>query len=456
MSRTWPVVAAAAFLAWVPVLPAQEKLTREQMDEDLRELVAVVRRAYAYVDEKKADAGVDLDKLLADARKKLAGVKSNADFHDLLKEVVAGLKDGHCEVYAGHLMAPRPRSWPFALNFVKEGVMVTVTHPAVAGRGIEVGDLVLELNGRPVGEWVGEATRRVSASSDGARRKMALRRMTATADEAITVKVEHPDGKAATLPLKTVPELKDPPEAKFAAGRVLEHGVGYVRVPSFAWNAPEFQNARTDADRDAALKPARDQVDAAFAAAADAKALVLDLRGNGGGADLLGAYLASHFLADDFCYYATRTRSSPDLRRLPGFAHLPKEDGWADKWPWHPRKTAFTFYKGKPYVGRLAVLVNETCFSTTDCVCAVLADLYPGVRFVGRPTNGGSGGPTVVARLPHSKADIQLCVMKVWSPKGRLIEGHGTRPDVPVEWTREDVLEGRDPDLEAARKELRR
>jgi C-terminal processing protease CtpA/Prc len=46
--------------------------------------------------------------------------------------------------------------------------------------------------------------------------------------------------------------------------------------------------------------------------------------------------------------------------------------------------------------------------------------------------------------------------MKVFSPKGGLIEGRGTRPHVQVKWTREDVLKGRDPDLEEALNEARR
>ena len=40
--------------------------------------------------------------------------------------------------------------------------------------------------------------------------------------------------------------------------------------------------------------------------------------------------------------------------------------------------------------------------------------------------------------------------MRVHSPSGAMIEGTGVTPDLPVEWTREDVLEGSDPDLAAA------
>src|SRR5262249_54973793 len=145
-----------------------------------------------------------------------------------------------------------------------------------------------------------------------------------------------------------------------------------------------------------------------------------------------------------------------DLRRLDNSPDLPRNDGWAEKSPWVPRKTSFSFFKGKTYTGRLAVLINEVSASATDCFLAALADLYPNVRFIGRPVNGAAGRPTKLATLKHSKANVIWCVMRVWSPKGRLIEGHPTRPDVPVQWTRDDVLTGRDPDLEAALKDLRR
>lgn len=450
MIRFWPLLVGVILLISGPALSAQEQLTRAQMEEDVRELVDVVRRTYAYVDEKKTDAGVDLDEILGHAQRQLDAVKSNADFHDVLKEMIAELKDGHCEVYAGHMVASKPQSWPFVVEATREGLVITVMHHFLARGPVALGDLVRQVNGRPLEKWVDDEARRISASSDGARRKIALRRMMATADDTVQVKVEHTDGTMTTVTLETVPEWGVPVGPEFAVGRVQADGVGYIRIPTFACSTPAFNVAQTDADRDAALKLARDQIDAAFATVTDTNAMILDLRGNQGGADLLGGYLISHFLEGDFMYYTTQTRSSPELRRLPGFTYLPKTDGWDEKRPWYPRRTIYTFFKGKPYPGHLVVLIDETCFSTTDCVLHALADLHPNVRFVGRPTNGGSGGPTVVARLRHSKADIQLCIMKVWSPRGRMIEGHGTRPNIPVEWTRDDVLTGRDPDLEEA------
>ena len=45
--------------------------------------------------------------------------------------------------------------------------------------------------------------------------------------------------------------------------------------------------------------------------------------------------------------------------------------------------------------------------------------------------------------------------MRVYRPRGELIEGRGTKPHVTVAWSRRDVLEGRDPDLDAALREAR-
>ncbi len=442
---------------------AREKLSRSQMAEDLVQLFAVTRRAYAYRDEKKEQYGVNLDRMQADALKRLDTVKSNADFGNLLKEVIAGLRDGHCEVFAGHLVAPKPRAWPLLLRSVKEGVLVTGIDYSLVGAGIEIGDLLQEVNGRAIKDWVDEAARTVSASTDGARRRIALQRVIATADASIKVTVQHVKGARTTITVKTGPPLRqpaepnlaDPPEGKFAAGRVLKGGVGYIRIPSFAWETTERKRAKTDADLDASGKPARDHIDAAFKAVSGTKALVLDLRGNPGGWDNLGAYVASHLLPGAFRYYTLQTRYSPELRLIDKFP-TPPPDGWGPKLDWVPRKTVFSFFQGKPYAGRLVVLTNEEVFSAADCLAAALADLHPNVRFVGRPTHGGSGGPRELVKLKHSGIGVQLCTMRVWGPKGRLIEGHGTRPDVPVEWTREDVLKVRDPDLEVALKNLRR
>lgn len=432
---------------------------RQKREEDLRELEGVIRRCYAYVDEKRADADVDLDGLFATARGRLDGVASDTDFLNILREVIAGLKDGHCEIEAEPSTAPAMRTWPVLLNTVKEGIVVTGTHPDLPPtEGVARGDLIQSVNGRAIEDRIHEATRTISSSSDHARQRMALRRMIATPDDSVIFGVEHPDGTRGTVRVKTVAGINEPIQQAFALGRYLDDGIGLIRIPSFSPPDPAFWKATTDAERDSTLQSARKEIDAAFTALNKSQGIILDLRGNPGGNDVLGAYLISHLVSGDFLYYTTQTRSSAELRRQPGFSHLPEKDGWATRSEWRPRKSIYTMYTGPIYSGRFTVLINESCFSVTDCVLHAMADLRPGVRFVGRQAGGGAGGPTHVATLAHCKAKIRLCVMKVWSPNGTLIEGHGIKPHVPVQWTQTDVLKNQnpDPDVAAALADMKR
>jgi len=179
------------------------------------------------------------------------------------------------------------------------------------------------------------------------------------------------------------------------------------------------------------------------------------LRGNGGGSDALGHFLA-HFLCDTAAhpiYYSLSTRISEDLLALPEFADrkaIPTSD--------IDRRSPIELLAekgGRRYQGNLAVLMDEGCFSACDCFLNYLAIAAPKTVFVGRPNGAGAGAPRRIVTLPHSKMIITFCVMQVWDLKGQLIESRPLEPTVPVKWTREDLMQGRDPDMEAALSRLR-
>jgi C-terminal processing protease CtpA/Prc len=102
------------------------------------------------------------------------------------------------------------------------------------------------------------------------------------------------------------------------------------------------------------------------------------------------------------------------------------------------------------FAGRVIALADESSFSTTDNFLRCLHDLHPRFTVVGRPTGGGTGAPPQLVTASHSKAVLGACTQRVYGPRGTLTEGRGTEPDVPVRWSRDDWLQGRDPDLDAA------
>ena len=167
------------------------------------------------------------------------------------------------------------------------------------------------------------------------------------------------------------------------------------------------------------------------------KALILDLRGNPGGTDLLGQRLASHLMKPGFVYY-----------RLQSHRWL---WGWGGIGAHKPRNVPADLPR---FTGKLVCLIDEGVFSTADNFAACIRDVHPDVTFVGRPAGAGTGAPRSFT-LPKTGATVWFCTMRVYAPKGEMIEGAGVQPDVKVKWSRQDHLQKRDPDLEAALKVVR-
>ncbi len=208
--------------------------------------------------------------------------------------------------------------------------------------------------------------------------------------------------------------------------------------------------AASDGDRDAAISVAKTEIDMAFSEAENSTGIILDLRNNGGGFELLSSYVAEHLVSGNFTYFELERQDSSLLRSQVGYRDL-RSDAFNVRRPEQPRmRQRIRHFGGQQFTGPLVVLINERCFSTTDNLCACLQDLRPKTKFVGRPTNGGTGEPAIVDNLINSGAKIQLCVSRVYSPKGRMIEGTGTKPDLMVEPDRDSLLQGRDLAIEAA------
>ncbi|HEU4410313.1 MAG TPA: S41 family peptidase, partial [Polyangiaceae bacterium] len=179
-----------------------------------------------------------------------------------------------------------------------------------------------------------------------------------------------------------------------AEARVLEGGVGYVKLTSFY--PLEF-----------AARPLGE----ALRAVAGAGALVLDLRGNGGGDDEAANAVTAALLDDDrrlLLRYQDRARVTREVRAehvLPG-----------------PR-----FGASRP----LAVLLDRRSFSAAEAVAYVL-QAEGRARVVGEPTGGGAHLTTKERDLPQG---FRLGVpdeMPIHPRTGANWEGKGVSPDLPA------------------------
>jgi C-terminal processing protease CtpA/Prc len=424
--------AASTPIAPTPAAPT-DPIARDDCLADLAELARVAATEWSYADDKREHFGVDLERLRAEAEQALGAQPTRAEFAEVLRRFVAGMKDGHAGSSVPGVATSGSRVWPFTVADTSDGVIVD----AVAEGTLDVlpGQSLIAVDRKPLDVVIDEETRRGFASTDGARRVKALRSMRQTDAASVRCILKRPTGtllevELATLPVESGPKPVARPPLE-TVHRRLESDVGYLRVGSFV--APDAQAwaAATPDGRPALIEPLVAGYRQAFAELADTRALILDLRGNRGGTDLAAMEVARLLLPPGAIYFQLQARlddggwSDVSSHGLPPGPDVPRYD--------------------RPVV----VLIDEETFSAADNLAACLADDLPSARFVGRPTGGGTGAPRAI-ELTRTGAQVAFCTQRVRGPAGELTEGRGVVPDVEVRWSRDDVLSGRDPDLAAA------
>ncbi len=413
---------------------------------DLEILIDTARRAWAYADDKREHFGVDLDQLSASAASQIRNCTNKIEAFDVLRGVVAGLKDGHASLRLaeqGSSANPTGRT-KGSLHDSREGLVYEK-------------QLVLGWNGQTADEALKALGPRVFASTPGMGRQLAIQKLPyGPLNQGIRVKLKSLTGAEEERVLRF--ESEEETEAPPLELRWPQKEIAYLAIRTFDVRRSGWA-VKTDGPRNAsglsagAVDAVQKKISAVFKECENARALILDLRGNMGGTDSVGSHVALHLVPGEFCYFKLQTRFSPELKKISTFKESP-ESGWSQLGEgWKPPRPAGI----KPFSGLVWVLLDELCFSTTDNLLACLRDLLPAerARFLGRPSGGGTGAPRQLATLPFTGAKLTLTVMKVYSPKDRLIEGRGTIPDREIIWTWQDLAQGRDPDLEAALAEAR-
>lgn len=194
----------------------------------------------------------------------------------------------------------------------------------------------------------------------------------------------------------------------------FENGVGYVRIDS--WDSKHTR--------------ALEQVYVALGELAGARGLVIDVRPNGGGAELLAGEFAGCFI-DKPVVYAKHVYRDADA---------PSEFGPLQERILEPSKLR------PKYRGKVAVLMGPANMSSCEAFLLMMKQM-PGCKLVGATSYGSSGNPKPVDL--GNGVTVYLPSWKALRPDGTCFEGQGIAPDFAVKATPVE-LEAADPVLQAA------
>jgi C-terminal processing protease CtpA/Prc len=190
--------------------------------------------------------------------------------------------------------------------------------------------------------------------------------------------------------------------------RTLEGGIAYIRFDGF-------------------LPPILDGVLDAIAGNRSAPAMILDIRGNPGGVYFVRKAIASQFFENRTLLWRFNTRPGLDVGDF--------------------ETVAYTDPPQEAYLGPVVVLVDVMSGSSSEEFSGTMSAL--GRAAIAGEQTSGSDLVANTEYLPNGAFFIYPFA-QTEMPDGTILEGRGVIPDIPAALDRESLLQGRDPQLEAA------
>lgn len=458
--------------------PLFEKFTPQQLKEDFQrmrqELETVQPGLYEYTSKEVMDRY--LDSLYATLDQPMTALQ----FLCTIKPILTKIRNGHNNIYPSEkavaYIRAKNKFMPFRVIWL--GNKLYVKEVYTPKTKIPLGSEILTINGQPTQEILHTLLSKY-ATSDGYNETFPRRLIMASFGGAYYLYIKQSEQfiityktspqaseQTVTLPGVSVQTVREYAKSKKKAGKaaekmlafkMLDASTGLLRVGSFSKSeikkgGQSFKKFLRSTFKVIAQK--------------QLKNLILDVRDNGGGDDGYGNLLFSYLTNRPFNYYKyVKTKVSriahPRYYNVTGSIRLANLF-----FRFKLRKIARNNYHFKknpglgtfqpqqnPFLGNLYILVDGGCFSATGEFTSC-AHYNKRGKFIGEEVGGNyyknTSGAMLPLILPHTKTRVTVTLMQYVMDVKNYPKGRGVKPDFPVAYTIQDILQGKDLVLEKA------
>lgn len=363
----------------------------------------------------------------------LTATQSDAEFLNGMKSLCCHLRDGHTFIFSSNNPTNSDdwiRPFPMETKRVGDHVFVTeVYNSEFQKRGLCRDCEVLKIDGEAVISYGEKHLQPYLASSTPQWTKYApfgnFELTQAEGSRVTEIEFRTPEGKRFIIKSNRLIAWDMKKQSSALTYRLMDNGIGYLKISSFQQGS--FS---------------REKFDELYPEILRNRALIIDVRDNGGGNSLFADYVISHF----------------SNRPIPvGQWNTPMYIAAHGSWGYDPEAYAVKPRPIMPVDGKeiytkpVVLLVNAGTFSSAENFCVAFRGARRG-KIIGTPTGGSTGNPISVDL--SFGIGCCICTKHELDADGNEFVGIGIRPDIEVAENEDLFLKNNDNVVDAALKEL--
>jgi C-terminal processing protease CtpA/Prc len=378
--------------------------------------------------------------------------ENDYEYYRLLKQFCATLKDGHTNIdfpneIQSKLMRTEFGEYRIFIENIEHRAIITRVSTSKKNI-IPPGSEIISVNGLPTKEYIAQFVSPVISSSTrhGLEDEATIMMLQGFEGEQYKLKIKKPNGENIDLVVK---------HSKCAETEVFPIIDNSNSLIEFKWLKNQVAYLALNSFQDQAI-------DSLFITKLpelyNAKALIIDLRKNGGGNGDYGLEILKYLIPNkEVSGIKSRTRNHISTYKAWGEMTIPQDTSIHEEY-----KKAYLNYIGEYYydfptsirelktkekriVLPTVVLIGHNTASAAEDFLIYAANQSHFTK-IGSPTYGSTGQPYHFILPGGGKA--RVCTKQDTYPDGREFVGTGIIPDILIEITLSDYLNGKDPVLE--------